>query len=104
VLLSFINDHGRSRRRLFDLATGREIGDILEREGEYRLAFPEDLSDSIRLNGNWTEAELDEWGKELPTTILDALHRDLDLARAEAGGTHSHPDAETLSSEHTAAS
>jgi uncharacterized protein len=103
VLLSFINDHGRSRRRLFDLATGREIGDIFEREGEYRLAFPEDLSDSIRLNGNWTEAELDEWGKELPTTILDSLHRDLDLARAESSGTHSHAD-ETLSSEHTAAS
>jgi len=104
VLLSFINDHGRSRRRVFDLATGREIGDILEREGEYRLAFPEDLSDSIRLNGNWTEAELDEWGRELPMVILDQLHRDLDLARAESGSAHSDPETEAVSSEHTAAS
>jgi uncharacterized protein len=101
VLLSFINDHGRSRRRIFDLATGREIGDILEREGEYRLAFPEDLSDSIRLNGSWSEEELDEWGRELPTVTLDALHRDLDLARAESAASHTH--AEAVSAEHTAA-
>lgn len=102
VLLAFINDHGRSRRRVFDLATGREIGDILEREGEYRLAFPEDLPDSIRLNGNWTEAELDEWGRELPMVILDLLHRDLDLARAESGG-RAHAESAPVSSEHTAA-
>ena len=103
VLLAFINDNGRSRRRVFDLATGREIGDILEREGEYRLAFPEDLSDAIRLNGSWTEAELDEWGRELPMVILDVLHRDLDLARAEAG-SHSPPKDEAVTSEHSAAS
>jgi predicted nucleic acid-binding Zn-ribbon protein len=102
VLLAFINDHGRSRRRIFDLSTGREIGDILEREGEYRLAFPEDLSDAIRLNGSWTEAELDEWGKELPMVILDVLHRDLDLARAES--TRSHAKDEAVASEHSAAS
>ncbi|HXY13252.1 MAG TPA: C4-type zinc ribbon domain-containing protein [Terriglobales bacterium] len=102
VLLAFINDQGRSRRRVFDLATGREIGDILEREGEYRLAFPEDLSDSIRLNGNWSEEELDEWGRELPMVILDLLHRDLDLARTESDATHTH--AGTVSSEHSAAS
>jgi len=103
VLLAFINDNGRSRRRVYDLATGREIGDILEREGEYRLAFPEDLSDSIRLNGNWTEDELDEWGKELPMVILDVLHRDLELARAESG-SRAHAQSEAVSSEHTAAS
>ena len=103
VLLAFINDHGRSRRRVFDLATGREIGDILEREGEYRLAFPEDLSDAIRLNGSWTEAEMDEWGTELPMVILDVLHRDLELARAESGG-RSHAKDEAIASEHSAAS
>jgi uncharacterized protein len=103
VLLLFINDHGRSRRRVFDLATGRQFGDILEREGEYRQAFPEDLPDeAIRLNGSWTEAELDEWGSELPMVILDVLHRDLDLARAESGATRARTEA--VPSEHTAAS
>ncbi len=102
ILLAYINDHGRSRRRMFDLGTGREIGDILEREGEYRLAFPEDLSDhAIRLNGSWSEDDLDAWGRELPSVILDVLHRDLDLARAESGmRTH----AEAVSSEQSAAS
>jgi hypothetical protein len=37
----------------------------------------------IRLNGSWAESELEEWGNELPTATLDALHRDLDLARVE---------------------
>ena len=104
VLLAYINDGGRSRRRIFDLATGREIGDILEREGEYRLAFPEDLSDAIRLNGSWTEAELDEWGRELPMVILDVLHRDLDLARAEGAATRPHSESAAVPSEHPAAS
>jgi hypothetical protein len=105
VLLVFINDHGRSRRRVFDLATGRQIGEILERDGEYRLAFPEDLSDeAIRLNGSWTEAELDDWGRELPMVILDTLHRDLDLARAELGTARTPAEGHTVSSGHNAAS
>jgi len=81
VLVAFINGGGRSRRRVYDAAAGRQIGEIREREGEYRLAFPEDLREAIRLNGNWEESELDQWG-ELPMVVLDILHRDLDLARA----------------------
>ncbi|SRR5579872_1334555 len=102
VFLAFINDHGRSSRRIYDTATGRRLGDILVREGEYRLGFPEDLSDdAIRLNGSWTESELDEWG-ELPTVVLDQLQRDLDLARSES---HSHNRAaHAVPSEHPAAS
>jgi predicted nucleic acid-binding Zn-ribbon protein len=84
VFLSFSNSEGRSHRRVYDAATGRRLGDILVREGAYRQAFPEDLNDTIRLNGHWSEAELDEWGDELPSFVLDALQRDLDLARAEA--------------------
>jgi len=95
VFISFINDHGQSSRRIYDGATGRQIGDIFVREGEYRLAFPEDLvEDSVRLNGSWSESEIDEWGPELPTPVLDALQRDLDLARNESrGGSHAHAQA-----------
>jgi uncharacterized protein len=103
VLLAFINSDRRSRRRVYDVATGRQIGEIREREGEYRLAFPEDLRETIRLNGNWEESELDEWGTELPMVVLDNLHRDLDLARAEAVG-RGHTPSEAVSSEHPAAS
>ena len=103
VFVSFINDHGQSSRRIYDSATGRQVGDIYVREGEYRLAFPEDLAeDSIRLNGSWTESEIDEWGPELPTPVLDALQRDLALARSESRTT-SHAHAHAVSS-HPAAS
>jgi uncharacterized protein len=84
VFLVYLNSKGTSSRHVYDGSSGRGIGDVLVREGEYRLAFPEDFGDDvIRLNGSWAESELEEWGNELPTATLDALHRDLDLARVE---------------------
>jgi len=104
VFLVFINEHGRARRRAYDTSTGRKLGETLEREGDYRLAFPEDLSDdAIRLNGSWPEAELDEWGAELPMVTLDALQSDLDLARAESKAGRHH-ESNAVHSEHPAAS
>lgn len=88
VFLSFVNTEGMASRRIFDAATGRKLGETLIREGAYRQAFPEDLDDSIRLNGSWTDAEQDEWDQELPSSVLDILQRDLDLARAEATAHH----------------
>jgi hypothetical protein len=88
VFLAFTNTAGNSNRRIYDAASGRRLGDILTREGAYRQAFPEDLNDSIRLNGNWSEAEVDEWGDELPSSVLDLLQRDLRLARIDAASHH----------------
>jgi predicted nucleic acid-binding Zn-ribbon protein len=85
VYLSYRNSGGSSTRRIYDVHTGRQLGDILSREGEYRLGFPEDLNDSIRLNGNWSQDEMEEWGEEIPMVVLDALQRDLDQARADSG-------------------
>ena len=80
---------GQASRRVYDVHTGRLLGDILIREGDYRQAFPEDITGSTRLNGNWSEDELDGFGAELPMVILDSLHADLDLARHEAStGSH----------------
>jgi hypothetical protein len=85
VFLVFQNGGGDSSRRIYDAHIGRQLGDIFVRQGEYRLAFPEDLTeDAIRLNGSWRESELDAWGSEIPMVVLDLLQRDLDLARAEA--------------------
>ena len=88
VFLSFANSEGGATRRVYDAATGRRLGEILSREGAYRQAFPEDLNDAVRLNGNWGDAEQDEWGEEMPSTVLDLLQRDLELARAEMTAHH----------------
>ena len=88
VFLSFSNSEGMAGRRVFDAATGRKLGETLIREGAYRQAFPEDLNDAIRLNGNWSDAEQDEWADELPSSVLDMLQRDLHLARAEMAAHH----------------
>ncbi len=83
VLLCFSNAGGQATRRVFDMGTGRLIGDILIREGDFRHAFPEDITGAIRLNGSWPEAEMEEWGTEMPMTALDTLHTDLEAARYE---------------------
>jgi len=89
VYLCLINSAGQSSRRVYEIHTGRQIGDILIREGNYRQAFPEDISGAIRLNGGWSEDELETWGDEAPMVVLDALQADLDLARHEmASGSH----------------
>ena len=84
VFLCLTNAGGQASRRVYDIHTGRLMGDILIREGNYREAFPEDITGSTRLNGNWSEEELDGFGTELPMVTLDSLNADLDAARVEA--------------------
>ena len=83
VLLCLSNASGQASRRVYDVHTGRLMGDILIREGDFRQAFPEDITGSTRLNGNWSEEELDGFGAELPMVILDSLNADLEAARHE---------------------
>jgi predicted nucleic acid-binding Zn-ribbon protein len=83
VYLCLTTSGGQATRRVYDIHTGRLIGDILTREGDYRHAFPEDITGSIRLNGDWKTSEIDAWEKEAPMVVLDALHADLESARYE---------------------
>jgi uncharacterized protein len=83
VFLCLANASGQASRRVFDMHTGRLVGNILIREGDYRHAFPEDITGAIRLNGNWTERDMENWGTEMPMTALDSLHTDLEAARYE---------------------
>jgi uncharacterized protein len=104
VFLAFVNENTSSTRRVYEMHTGRQIGDILSREGSFRLAFPEDLNGVIRLNGHWDEEEIDSWGAELPMVVLDSLLSDLTAARAESVHSSHAASAGTGSSEHPAAS
>jgi len=89
VLLVFINTGGGSTRRIYEMHTGRQFGEVLGREGNYRQAFPEDLTDSaLRLNGHWEEKEIDEWGNEIPSNALDLLHKDLLAINRERRASH----------------
>ena len=91
ALLVFTNGGGSSTRRLYEMHTGRQVGGVLLREGSYRLAFPEDLTDAaLRLNGHWDEKEIDEWGSEIPSNALDLLHKDLLAIRREHKASHKH--------------
>ncbi len=104
VLISFLNEKGTSSRRVYDFNTGRQIGDILAREGDYRLAFPEEFSgDYVRLNGSWDEDEIETWGEEMPMVVLDSFHADLLAAKAEADSKAHHQHASAATSEHPAA-
>src|SRR6266446_10070084 len=89
VLLAFTNSGGSSSRRIYEMHTWRQVGGVLVREGSYRLAFPEDLTDAaLRLNGHWEEKEIDEWGSEIPSNALDLLHKDILAIQREHRATH----------------
>lgn len=94
VYICLTNSGNQASRRVYEMHTGRLVGDILIREGDYRHAFPEDITGSIRLNGSWSEDELDAWGAELPMVVLDSLQSDLEAARAEMH-THSSTKSES---------
>jgi uncharacterized protein len=84
LCLTNLRGQGQASRRVYDIHTGRQIGDILIREGDFRQAFPEDITGSTRLNGLWSEDDLDAFGAELPMVVLDSLNADLAAARHEA--------------------
>ena len=89
VLLVFTNNEGTATRCIYDMHSGRQLGDVLNREGNYRQAFPEDLTDTaVRLNGFWEEEEMVGWAAEMPSAALDVLHNDLRAAQREHGRTH----------------
>jgi len=103
VLLVFTNTGGTASRVVYDLHSGRQLGDILNREGNYRQAFPEDLTDAaVRLNGHWEEAEMLEWNSEIPSSALDVLHGDLRAVQREHRKTHK--EHSSAPAEHSAAS
>jgi len=105
VYICLNNEKGQSSRRVYEIHTGRLVGDILTREGDYRQAFPEDISGAIRLNGQWDVNELDAWGNEAPMVVLDALLADLDLARHEMSArSTTKPEAASALAPETAAS
>jgi uncharacterized protein len=83
VYIVLTNTGGQASRRVYEIHTGRQIGDIIIREGNYRQAFPEEITGAIRLNGDWSEEELDTWGAEAPMVVLDHLFADLESARYE---------------------
>ena len=83
VYISLTNAGTQASRRVYEIHTGRMVGDILIREGDYRQAFPEDITGAIRLNGDWPEEELETWGTEAPMVVLDSLQADLEAARYE---------------------
>jgi predicted nucleic acid-binding Zn-ribbon protein len=96
VLLVFTNGEGTASRCIYEMYSGRQIGDVLNREGNYRHAFPEDLTDAaIRLNGHWEEQEMVEWAAEIPSSALDVLHNDLRAAQREHGRTRKEHSAAT---------
>jgi predicted nucleic acid-binding Zn-ribbon protein len=105
VLIGFTNSGENSSRRIYEMHSGRQVGDVLLREGNYRLAFPEDLTDSaVRLNGHWDEEEMDAWGAKMPTSAMDELHRDLLAAQAEGHVRRKDTSGSEVATEHPAAS
>jgi hypothetical protein len=57
------------------------------REGDFINAFAYEIGSGIQLRSGLDEKQLDDWGGELPSAILDELHGDLKVARAATAVT-----------------
>jgi len=102
VFLAFVSVAPGWNRHAYDIHNGRQLGEVQSAEGDYRAAFSADLEGAVRLNGHWEVAEIESWGAEMPLVVMDALQRDLDLARAESAAAHAHTHDEPAVSGHPA--
>lgn len=79
----FFESGRESTRRVYDAHTGRKIGDTVLREGDFSRAFPEIYMNARRVHGEDDVEKIEEYGNEIPGTVLDILHSDLRAAQAE---------------------
>lgn len=85
VFIAVSNGEMRSSCRVYDAISGRKVGLTRSREGDFVNAFAYEIGNGIQLKNGFVEKELDDWGSELPTAVLDDLHKDLKIARALLG-------------------
>jgi hypothetical protein len=98
VFIAVANSEARSSCRVYDAHSGRKIGLTRNREGDFVNAFAYEIGSGLLLRSGLEEKQLEDWGSELPSAILDELNGDLKVARAQS------PVAEAQTSESPAAS
>ncbi len=81
VFIALANSEMRSSCRVYDAHRGRKIGITRNREGDFTTAFAHELGAGIQLRPSPPDKQLDDWGDELPSVILDELHADVKSAR-----------------------
>ncbi|MBV9572484.1 MAG: hypothetical protein JOY93_00405, partial [Acidobacteriales bacterium] len=81
VFVAFANADGNASRRVYDAHTGRRVGPIETKSGDFMAVFAEDVKAGIHLKSGLDEQQLDQWDPELPMAILDELNGDLKAAR-----------------------
>jgi len=82
AFLALGNSEMRSSCRVYDAHSGRKIGITRNREGDFTTAFAHEIGSGIQLRHAPAERQLDDWGDELPSVILDELHADVKALRS----------------------
>jgi predicted nucleic acid-binding Zn-ribbon protein len=81
VFIAVANAEARCSCRVYDAHSGRKIGLTRNREGDFINAFAYEIGSGLQLRSGLEEKQLEDWGSELPSAILDELHGDLKVAR-----------------------
>ena len=77
AFIALANGEMRASCRVYDAHSGRKIGPTRNREGSFVTAFEHEISGGHQLRTAPEEKQLDSWGDELPSVILDELHADV---------------------------
>jgi predicted nucleic acid-binding Zn-ribbon protein len=84
VFIAVANAEARCSCRVYDAHSGRKIGLTRNREGDFINAFAYEIGSGLQLRSGLDEKQVEDWGSELPSAILDELHGDLKVARQAA--------------------
>lgn len=84
VFIAFANSEARCSCRVYDVHSGRKVGVTRSREGDFCTAFAYEMGSGVQLKSELDEKQLDQWGGELPTAVLDELHGALKVAVTES--------------------
>jgi predicted nucleic acid-binding Zn-ribbon protein len=84
VFIAVANAEARSSCRVYDAHSGRKIGLTRNREGDFINAFAYEIGSGLQLRSGLDEKQLEDWGSELPSAIMDELNGDLKVARAQS--------------------
>ncbi len=94
AFVALVNGKGNSALRAYHAETGRKLEPTDVQPGDFRAAFSQDIREGTRVRATLHEEHLEEWGEQLPESVLSDLQAALRealaaeaAATAEAGST-----------------
>ncbi len=96
---ALVNGKGNSSLRAYHAETGRKLEATDVQPGDFKAAFSQDIRGATRVRASLHEEHLEEWGEQLPESVLTDLQAALREAMAAEAAAAAHAGPSTESEE-----